>query len=60
MTRLKRVLGRKAAKAAVTHSAHGVAAKARRRPFRSMSLLSAGAVVGAAAGWLAGRRAHTA
>ena len=56
MNRPKRALGRRAAKATVRHSAHGAAAKVQRRPLRSASLLSAGAVVGAGVGWLAGRR----
>ena len=52
MKRIKRRVARRAAKAAVTHTAHGVASKARRRPLRSTTLLG----VGALAGWLAGRR----
>jgi len=56
MTTLKRTLERKAAKATVRHSARGVAAKVQRRPLRSASLLSAGALVGAGVGWLAGRK----
>jgi hypothetical protein len=52
MRTFKRLIARRAAKAAVKHTAHGVAAKARRRPLRSTTLLGAGAV----AGWLAGRR----
>jgi F0F1-type ATP synthase assembly protein I len=56
MTTLKRALGRRAARATVRHPAHGVAAKVQRRPLRSASPLSAGGVVGAGVGWLAGRR----
>jgi hypothetical protein len=56
MSKFKRTIERKAARAAVRHSAHGVAAKARRRPLRSASLLSVGVACGGAAGWLAGRR----
>jgi hypothetical protein len=56
MRTLKRTIARKAARAAVRHTAHGVAAKAQRRPLRSASLLSVGALVGCAAGWLAARR----
>jgi len=52
MRTFKRLIARRAAKAAVKHTAHGVVAKAKRRPLRSVSLLS----LGAAAGWLAGRR----
>lgn len=56
MRSIKRSLGKKAVKAAARHSAHGVAAKAQRQPLRSTTLLSAGAAVGALAGWLAGRK----
>ena len=56
MSTLKRTLGRKAARAAVSHSAHGVAAKVKRKPLRSATLVSAGAFVGGLAGWLSGRR----
>ena len=52
----QRVIARRAAKAAVRHSAHGVVAKVQRRPLRSASLIGLGAAVGVAAGWLAGRR----
>lgn len=56
MSRLGRTVGKKAAKATVRHSVHGVASKAQRQPLRSVTLVSAGAVVGLSAGWLAGRR----
>ena len=60
MSRLKREIGRRAARATVRHSAHGVTSKIQRRPLRSASLLSVGVSLGAAfggaAGWLAGRR----
>lgn len=56
MKTLRRSLGRKAAKAAFRHTAHGVASKAQRKPLRSASLLSAGATIGLVAGWLAGRK----
>ena len=49
--------GKKAAKATVRHTARGVSSRARRQPLRSVSLLSVGGVVGAAAGWFAGRKA---
>jgi hypothetical protein len=35
----------------------GFASKAQRKPFRSVTLLGAGGVVGATAGWFAGCRA---
>ena len=57
MSTVKRVMGRKAAKAAVKHTTHGVVAKAQRKPLRSVSLLAIGAVVGAGIGWLAARSA---
>jgi hypothetical protein len=56
MAKVGRKVGKKAAKATVKHSARGVAAKAQRQPLRSISLLSVGGVVGATAGWFAGRR----
>jgi hypothetical protein len=56
MSKLGWVIGKRAARATVKHSAHGVATKVKRRPVRSASLLSVGAVVGAATGWLAGRK----
>jgi len=55
-SKLKRAIGRRAARATVRHSAHGVTAKVQRKPLRSASLLSVGAAFGGAAGWLAGRR----
>jgi hypothetical protein len=56
MTKLRRIIGRKAAKVTFRHSAHGVAAKVQRKPLRSASLLSIGGLVGVAAGWAAGRK----
>jgi hypothetical protein len=56
MNTVGRILGKKAAKATVRHTAHGFASKAQRKPLRSGGLLGAGALVGGAAGWLAGRR----
>lgn len=52
---LTRLLGRKAAKATVRHSANGLVARARRQPLRSTSLLIVGAIVGLLTGWSAGR-----
>jgi hypothetical protein len=51
-----KTIGRKAAKATVRHSVRGFASKAQRKPLRSAGLLGAGGVIGAAAGWLAGRK----
>lgn len=59
MTTLSRIIGRRATKATVRHSVRGISSKAQRKPLRSVSLLSIGGAVGAAAGWLAGRKAAT-
>jgi hypothetical protein len=56
MSKLGRKIGTKATKATVRHSVHGVASKAQRKPLRSAVLLGAGAVIGASAGWFAGRK----
>ena len=56
MNKLGKTFGKKAAKATFWHSVHGVSAKAQRQPLRSATLLGAGGAIGAAAGWLAGRR----
>ncbi len=50
-------LGRKAARVTLRHSWHGLVSKAQRQPLRSTTLLSIGGAVGAAAGWIAGRKA---
>ena len=55
MSRVKRLIGIKAAKATARHSAHGVVSKAQRKPLRSASLLSLGLAVGLGAGFAAGR-----
>jgi hypothetical protein len=49
-------LGKRAAKATFRHSVHGVVSKAKRQPLRSATLLSAGGMIGATAGWIAGRK----
>jgi hypothetical protein len=54
---LTRIIGRKAAKATVKHSAHGVVAKAQRKPLRGATLLIVGALFGGGAGWAAARKA---
>lgn len=51
-----KTLGKKAAKVTLRHSVRGVASKAQRKPLRSASLLSAGGLIGAVAGWFAGRK----
>jgi hypothetical protein len=55
MSKIKRIIGIKATKATARHTAHGLSAKAQRKPLRSVSLLSAGAALGLAAGWAAAR-----
>jgi hypothetical protein len=57
MSVIKRTLTRKAAKAAAKHTAHGTAAKLKRNPARALTLLGLGGVIGALAGWTAGRTA---
>jgi hypothetical protein len=51
-----KTLGRKAAKATVRHSVRGIASKAQRKPLRSAGLLGAGGLLGAVAGFFAGRK----
>ncbi len=55
MTPLKSLMARKAARATAKHTAHGAASKLRREPLRTATLLAAGALLGAFAGWAAGR-----
>jgi ribosomal protein L35 len=55
VAKIKRTLGIKATKAAARHSAHGMSAKAQRKPLRSASLLSAGVAIGLGVGWAVGR-----
>jgi hypothetical protein len=57
MSVIKKTLAHKAAKAAAKHTAHGTASKLKRDPVRAVTLLGLGGLVGAAAGWLAGRNA---
>jgi hypothetical protein len=54
---MKKNLTRKMAKAAARHTAHGTASKLKRDPMRTATLLGLGGIVGAAAGWKAGRTA---
>ena len=56
MPNLGRTVRKRATKATVRHSVRGFASKAQRQPLRSARLLSVGGVVGATAGWFAGRR----
>ena len=68
MTTLGKTITKKAGKASARHTVRGLGSKAKRKPFRSATLLSAGGAfgvafgvavggaVGAAAGFVAGRR----
>lgn len=56
MANIPRTMRKRATKATVRHSVRGFASKAQRQPLRSASQLSVGGVVGATAGWLAGRK----
>jgi hypothetical protein len=55
VSKIKRIIGIKATKATARHTAHGLSAKAQRKPLRSVSLFGAGAAFGLAAGWAAAR-----
>jgi hypothetical protein len=55
VSKLKRIIGIKATKAAAKHGAHGLSARAQRKPLRSASLLGVGVVFGLAAGWTGAR-----
>lgn len=57
MSKIKSTVARKAAKSAAKHTAHGTASKLRRDPMRAITLLGLGGLVGALAGWFAGRTA---
>jgi hypothetical protein len=57
MAAIKNTLARKAVRATAKHSAHGATAKLKRSPVRAVTLLGLGGVVGAIAGWIAGRSA---
>ena len=57
MSAIKKNLAKKVAKTAAKHTAHGTASKLKRDPMRTATLLGLGGVVGAAAGWMAGRTA---
>jgi hypothetical protein len=59
MSSIQNVVGKKVARATWRHSIHGLRSKAQRQPFRSVTLLGAGTIlgvlVGGTAGWLVGR-----
>jgi hypothetical protein len=52
---VKTKLARKAVKSTAKHTAHGTASKLKHKPFRTTTLLAAGALLGGAIGWLVGR-----
>ena len=52
---VKTKLARQAVKTTAKHTAHGFESKLARKPLRSLTLLSLGAIVGALIGWTIGR-----
>ena len=52
---VKTKLARKAVKTTAKHTAHGAISKIERKPFRTFTLLTIGALAGALVGWLVGR-----
>lgn len=55
MSAIKKNLARKAVKTTAKHSARGTASKLKRDPFRAVTLLGVGGVIGAFAGFMLGR-----
>lgn len=55
MPKIKKQLARKAVKSTAKHTAHGTAAKLRREPARTATLLALGGVIGALAVWMIAR-----
>ena len=49
---VKTKLARKAVKTTAKHTARGTASKFTHKPFRSVTLLAAGALIGLVVGWL--------
>ena len=58
MAKVKKQLARKAVKSTAKHTARGTAAKLKREPLRSATLLTVGGVLGGFAGWLLARGGH--
>ncbi len=52
---VKTKLARQAVKTTAKHTARGTASKFAHKPFRSVTLLGAGALIGGLVGWLIGR-----
>ena len=60
MPSIKKAIARKAVKSTAKHTAHGTAAKLKRRPVRAVILLGVGCVTGGIAGWALARNSHSA
>jgi hypothetical protein len=60
MSNLGRKIGKKATKATVQHSVHGMWSKAQRQPLRSATLLTTGGVIGWTVGWVTARKTASA
>ena len=56
---VKTKLARKAVKTTAKHTARGTASKLTHKPFRSVTLLTAGAVIGLVVGWLVAKGKST-
>jgi hypothetical protein len=56
MTSIRKLFGKKVAKATLRHSIHGLTSKAQRQPLRTGTLLGVGGILGATAGWFVGRK----
>jgi len=56
---VKTKLARKAVSTTAKHTARGTASKFTHRPFRSVTLLTAGALIGVVVGWLLANRKST-
>lgn len=52
---IKSTLARKAVKTTARHTAHGTASKLKRNSIRTVTLFGLGGLIGALAGWMAGR-----
>ena len=48
---VKTKLARQAVRTTAKHTAHGAASKVTRKPFRTVTLLTAGALIGLVVGW---------
>ena len=51
MSPIKRTLARKAVKSTAKHTAHGAAARLKRKPPRAIALVGLGGLAGLLAGW---------